>query len=248
MLDVLQYRLLRYIAPVAPRYMDGSAYAGKSKLATLLGEELLAQLKGKTVVDFGCGEGHEAIEMAHRGAKCVFGVDILEDGLQRARERAIQAGVADRCHFVTQLAAVADIIVSLDAFEHFSDPAAILRLMYDSLNPGGRVIASFGPTWYHPLGGHLFSVFPWAHLVFSEQALIRWRNDLRTDGATRFTEVEGGLNRMTISGFEKLVAKSSFVLDRIETVPIRALKHFHSNVSREFTTALVRCQLSKPAR
>jgi SAM-dependent methyltransferase len=219
MLDVLQYRLLKYIAPAAPPYMDGSAYAGKSKLAILLGEELLSQIKGKTVVDFGCGEGNEAIEMAQRGAKCVFGVDILEDGLQRARERAIQAGVADRCHFVTQLTAVADIIVSLDAFEHFSEPAAILQLMYDSLNPGGKVIASFGPPWYHPLGGHLFSVFPWAHVIFSERALIRWRNDLRNDGATR-----------------------------IETVPIRLFKHVHSSFSREFTTALVRCQLSKPAR
>jgi hypothetical protein len=56
------------------------------------------------------------------------------------------------------------------------------------------------------LGGHLFSVFPWAHLIFSEQALIRWRSDFKSDGATRFSEVAGGLNQMTIRRFERLIA------------------------------------------
>ncbi len=48
------------------------------------------------------------------------------------------------------------------------------------LQPAGEVLVSFGPTWYHPLGGHLFSVFPWAHLIFSEKALIRWRSTFKT--------------------------------------------------------------------
>jgi hypothetical protein len=51
--------------------------------------------------------------------------------------------------------------------------------MQARLNPGGEVAASFGPTWYHPLGAHLFGVFPWAHLISSEEALIRWRSDFR---------------------------------------------------------------------
>jgi hypothetical protein len=54
---------------------------------------------------------------------------------------------------------------------------AILEIMYGLLKPDGRVMLCFGPIWYHPLGGHLFSVFPWAHLVFSEAALIQWRLD-----------------------------------------------------------------------
>ncbi len=43
----------------------------------------------------------------------------------------------------------------------------------EDVHPHGAVYASFGPTWYHPLGGHLFSVFPWAHPIFSEKEPIR---------------------------------------------------------------------------
>src|SRR5208283_2003369 len=126
----------------------------------------------KTVVDFGCGEGADAIEMAQKGAKRVIGIDIREEILRTARQKALDAGVQDACVFATSTKEPADVVVSVDAFEHFADPAEILGIMDTLLGPSGQVLASFGPTWYHPLGGHLFSVFPWAHLLFSEKALI----------------------------------------------------------------------------
>src|SRR5207245_8009444 len=128
-------------------------------------------------------------EMALRGPRKVMGLDIRARYLRAGRERAEHAKVSDRCTFVVRPEQTADVIVAIDSFEHFEDPAAILKEMHRLLNPGGCVLAAFGPTWYHPLGGHLFSVFPWAHLIFTEQALIRWRSDFKTDGATRFQEV-----------------------------------------------------------
>jgi len=59
------------------------------------------------------------------------------------------------------------------------DPARILRGMNTLLQPADEVLVSFGPTWYHPLGGRLFS------------------------------EVSGGLNQMTIAKFEESIAGSS---------------------------------------
>ena len=192
MLTNLQFQILKRISPGAPDCCSGSTYQGKSKLATLMGEDIFRQIAGKVIIDFGCGEGVEAVEMALRGAKRVIGIDIQEDSLQAARQRALRAGVQNTCSFVSSTTEQADIVVSVDAFEHFGDPAAILRSMNALLRPSGEVHVSFGPTWYHPLGGHLFSVFPWAHLVFSEKALIRWRSTFKTDGATRFSEVAGG--------------------------------------------------------
>jgi len=242
-----QYRVLKRLAPGEPTHMSGVAYANKSKLQVLLGAQLLDEIRGKDVLDFGCGVGSEAIEIAHF-ARSVFGLDILPRQLEEARSRARAAGVSDRCTFGTEPpSAKVDAIISLDSFEHFGDPAGVLNAMYDLLRPGGRVLVSFGPTWYHPYGGHLFSVFPWAHLVFTEAALIRWRNDIRSDGATRFHEVEGGLNQMTIRRFERLVSKSRFRMASMETVPIRRLERVHVGVTREFTTAIVRCALERPA-
>lgn len=243
----LQYRILKRISPQAPCYLSGAVYAGKSKIRVLLGEQALEELRGKVVIDFGCGDGLEAIELAQSGAVQVIGIDNREQALRRARENARCAGVQDVCRFVSEGAYCADAIISLDSFEHYEDPGAILQTMYDLLKPGGAVYSSFGPTWYHPLGGHLFSVFPWAHLIFSEAALIRWRSDLRSDGATRFSEVEGGLNGMTIARFERLVRCSPFVIESMETRPIRRLRRMHNRLTREFTTSVVRCKLLRPA-
>jgi SAM-dependent methyltransferase len=249
MLTRIQYQVLKTIFPIVPDERAESFYQGKSKLAVLMGADFFTRIQGKVVVDFGCGEGADAIEMAAKGAGRVIGIDIREEILLVARQKALAAGVQDICLFTSSSKELADILVSVDAFEHFTDPAGILRIMDALLQPKGEALVSFGPTWYHPLGGHIFSPFPWAHLIFSEKALIRWRSTFKTDGATRFTEVAGGLNQITIAKFETLIADSPFQLASIELVPIRRLRRFHNRMTREFTTAVVRCRLIKrPAK
>lgn len=239
------YRALRWYSKDGDTgYGDGSAYADRSKLEILLGPRIWEELQGKAVVDFGCGSGSEAVEVAKRGARKVVGLDIRESALAAARANARREGVEGICSFATRTDERADVILSVDAFEHFRDPGEILTIMRGLIKDDGCVIAAFGPTWYHPLGGHLFSVFPWAHLIFTERALIRWRADFKTDGATRFDETEGGLNQMSIRRFEKLVESSAFRLQKFETVPIRTLRPLASQLTREFTTAIVRCKLA----
>jgi len=247
MLTGIQYRILKKISPGEPGCCGGSFYEGKSKLAVLMGEEFFAKIAGKVVIDFGCGEGADAVEMAARGAQRVIGIDIRDDLLHAARQKARSAGVENICVFGSSSEEPADVVVSVDAFEHFANPSEILRVMNALLRPTGEVLVSFGPTWYHPLGGHLFSVFPWAHLLFSEEALIRWRSTFKTDGATRFEEVAGGLNRMTIARFEKLIAGGPFQFASLELVPIKKVRYLHNSFTREFTTAVVRCRLVKSA-
>lgn len=245
MFENIQYRVLKRIAPTEPSALNGGAYGNGNKLRILLGDEVFTLTKDKVVIDFGCGTGQESVQLAQNGARFVFGVDIQEELLEQARQCARMAGVADRCVFSTKAPERGDVIVSLDSFEHFSDPAEVLREMWELLNPGGCLLASFGPVWYHPLGGHLFSVFPWAHLVFSENALIRWRSDIRDDGARSFAEVAGGLNRMTIKKFLKIVKRSPFEENQIDLIPIRQLSTLHNRLTREFTTSTVRCRLKK---
>lgn len=241
----LAYRLLRWWGKDGETgYGNGTAYDLDNKFEVLLGPQIWDAIKDKSVIDFGCGSGADAVEVAKRGAKSVVGLDIRESLLSEARENAQRAGVAARCLFVTETREKVDVILSVDAFEHFAQPGEALAAMRGLVKDEGCVIAAFGPTWYHPLGGHLFSVFPWAHLIFTERALIRWRSDFKTDKATRFNEVEGGLNQMTIRRFQKLVAESGFRLAEFEAVPIRKLRPVANSLTREFTTAIVRCKLA----
>lgn len=239
----LGYRLLNRLCPTGNTgYMTGEAYRNKSKLVTMLGQSLLDRVRGKVVIDFGCGPGVEAIELVRLGARRVIGVDIREKWLAMARQAAEEARVADRCVFCTTPTEPADTIVSLDSFEHFEDPATILHVMATYLRPGGDALVSFGPTWYHPLGGHKFSVFPWAHLVFTEQALLRWRkNFYPRQTARKITEC--GLNKMTVSRFKRFVENSPFRFAEFEARPISRLRRLASPITQEFVTSVVICRL-----
>lgn len=229
-----------------PRPSAGG-YERESAIEALLGNELSGRILGRTVIDFGCGTGGDAIALGRHGAKRVIGIDIRDDFLQLARDKAAAAGLADVCEFTKSTSTRAGVIVSIDAFEHFANPSAILRTMAELLVDDGEVLVSFGPTWYHPRGGHLFSVFPWAHLLLSEQALIEWRSRFKADGATKFGEVTGGLNQMTIARFERLVAESPLEFAELELVPVAKLRWAHK-VAPEFSTSLVRCRLLKRFR
>jgi len=73
------------------------------KLNVLLEDELRCNVAYKAMSDFLCGEGAEAVEIARPGANAVIGVDIRRLP-SWARERAVAAGVQDRCLFTTSTA------------------------------------------------------------------------------------------------------------------------------------------------
>src|SRR5258707_430567 len=146
MLENLQYNILKRAFSRGPNFGEGTAYLGKSKAKVVLGEEFLRNAAGKTIIDFGCGEGAEAIDIARCGPKLVIGLDYRESVLEIAKRNAAASGLDGVCQFALSTEEVADIVVSIDAFEHFDDPAAILQTMDRMLKPDGSVVAVFGPT------------------------------------------------------------------------------------------------------
>jgi 2-polyprenyl-3-methyl-5-hydroxy-6-metoxy-1,4-benzoquinol methylase len=128
-------------------------YEGSGKIEALFGPAIWGQIADKIILDYGCGYGLEAIELARHGAKYVIGLDIQEKNLAVARARQAAAGLSN-CTFVQKFDSKADLILSLDSFEHFGHPDEVLKEMSRLLKPGGKVIVSFGPPWRHPKGGH----------------------------------------------------------------------------------------------
>lgn len=222
------------------------AYRNRSKLEVLFGPDIWTELDGKSVIDYGCGTGEHAVEICRRSPLArVIGIDIREEQLRVARRRASEAGVAARCSFFSYSPRIrADIILSIDSFEHFTEPAKVLQDMSDLLWSEGRVWISFGPPWLHPKGSH----FPgpvWSNLLFTEQALMQWRARFKRDGAKKFEEIEGGLNRMTIRRFEQVVPLSGFEFESLELVPIQRVRWLHNRLTREFLTSVVRAKVKR---
>jgi len=212
------------------------------RMESLFGPGILPEIRNRVVTDYGCGPGLEAIELAQNGARAVFGIDIRQRMIEAGQRNAQAAGVQN-VFFSDCPPESTDLIFSIDAFEHFGNPAEILEKWASILNPGGKVIISFGPPWYHPRGGHFFSFFPWAHILLPEKMLCKWRLRYKKDGAMRFCDTEGGLNEMTIRRFEKLVRLSPFVCRNMRMIPIRLVRSLHCLATREFFTSIIQCEL-----
>lgn len=106
----------------------------------------LGNLEGRTVLDFGCGEGQLAVQMALLGAR-VVGVDISPDLIDLARRRAELDHVADRAQFQVSdilesppAQGIFDFVVCTDALHHV-DLAHVMPILCRCLKPGGTLIA-----------------------------------------------------------------------------------------------------------
>ena len=98
---------------------------------------------GAKVADVGCGHGAPVIMMAQAFPKATFvGFDYHEKSVATARERAKQAGVADRVSFEVASATTFagsgfDFITAFDAMHDMGDPQAASRHVLQALKPDG---------------------------------------------------------------------------------------------------------------
>jgi len=69
---------------------------------------LMGDLRGKQMLDVGCGDGYNAVMFARMGA-IVTGIDVSPKAIERARRRAEVNGVSERCRFVAAPIETADL-------------------------------------------------------------------------------------------------------------------------------------------
>jgi 2-polyprenyl-6-hydroxyphenyl methylase / 3-demethylubiquinone-9 3-methyltransferase len=104
-------------------------------------------LKGKTVLDVGCGGGILSESMAIIGAK-VTGIDLGEKALKVAQLHSFESGVSVDYQLIAveKLAelqpASFDVVTCLEMLEHVPDPASVVAACAKLVKPGGNVFFS----------------------------------------------------------------------------------------------------------
>lgn len=104
---------------------------------------------GMTVLDVGCGQGTQAVELASKGC-AVTGVDPSPDLLGRCQESALEAGtavelVSGRIDELAKILAdrTFDIVCCHGVLMYLEDRGAALKVLADRLTPEGRLSVTF---------------------------------------------------------------------------------------------------------
>jgi 2-polyprenyl-6-hydroxyphenyl methylase / 3-demethylubiquinone-9 3-methyltransferase len=130
-----EFKPLHQINPLRLDWIEGLAGAGG--------------LRGKRLLDVGCGGGILAEAMARRGATEVLGIDLAAKPLKVAQLHALEGGVENLGYREVAVEALAverpgsfDAVTCMEMLEHVPDPGSVVRACAALVKPGGQVFFS----------------------------------------------------------------------------------------------------------
>lgn len=108
----------------------------------------LVSLKGKRVLDVGCGGGILADSMARKGAN-VLGIDLASKALKVAQLHALEAQTHNVQYqeisaekLALEQAGSFDVVTCMEMLEHVPDPSLVVKACAVLVKPGGYVFFS----------------------------------------------------------------------------------------------------------
>lgn len=106
---------------------------------------MMPDLKGKRVLDLGCGFGEHCRRFVECGAKKVVGIDISEKMLEVARAENSDSKITYinmAMEEISQLQEKFDIVISSLAFHYVEDFEGVIKAVYNMLDENGIFIFS----------------------------------------------------------------------------------------------------------
>jgi len=219
-------------------------------------------VKGKDVIDFGCGGGELSFYLATQGVNSIRGTEVSEEQLELAKTQTAEQSmpVTPDFHLCNDTATIDepdgsyDVLLCFDVLEHILDYKTIIPEWWRILRDDGVILVWWMP-YYHPYGHHVYSLLPlpWVHAVLPEQTIIDacakiydmpeysprlW--DLDEDGnkkANRWKTLNElpTLNKLSINRFERMCTDLGFVFDRREYCPMAS-----SGLANTISSAMVK--------
>lgn len=123
-------------------------------------KKLLPDLKGKTILDLGCGYGNNCIDFINKGAVSVVGIDISYNMLEVAKKENSNELVEYMLMDMSEIGSLTqkfDLVFSSLAFHYVKDFTKLIYNIRSLLNAGGTLLYSqehpyttapkVGPTW-----------------------------------------------------------------------------------------------------
>jgi 2-polyprenyl-6-hydroxyphenyl methylase/3-demethylubiquinone-9 3-methyltransferase len=126
-----EFKLLHQLNPIRVEYIESQT----------------GSVKGKRILDIGCGGGILSELLAQKGAT-VTGIDASEAGIETAKLHLYESKLTidyEACtveSYLEKNPAPFDIIVCMEMLEHVPDPASILKAAARLLKPSGILVTS----------------------------------------------------------------------------------------------------------
>lgn len=104
-----------------------------------------------TVLEIGCGEGNFGRRLKDRGAREVWGVELLEPVAQQAQRVLDRVLIGDIADLTDQLPDdYFDLVICNDVLEHMVDPFTVLAMLKGKISRRGVVVSSIPNIRYYP--------------------------------------------------------------------------------------------------
>jgi ubiquinone/menaquinone biosynthesis C-methylase UbiE len=189
---------------------------------------VVGNVRGKKVLDLGCGTGRHAAVLKRKGAR-VWGIDISPKmvGIARSEVKGVEFRVGDACRLPYKPNSF-DVVVAGLVVEHFRDLGKAFRQVRRVLKPKGTFIFSLGtPLWRvsKPVKGRP------GHRVFGDyfkegKILSKWPT---------FKTVMPNYHR-TMTTIVKALVKNGFVVAGfLDAKPVPAAKKRFPKLYRTFS-------------
>lgn len=175
---------------------------------------MLPDLRGKHVLDIGCGMGQHAKQYSDMGAASVLGIDISEKMLEYARVHSHAGNITYRQMAMEDIRGLDqefDLVTSSLVFDYIKDFDELMRDVYGIMKGGAEFVFSMS----HPMSTAYDGQYPRYTCSESGERLYANINHYFVEGQRKITWVVDNyeLYHRTFSSIVNSMIKAGFVIE-----------------------------------